>query len=110
MRLFSINELHEHSDEVTREADNGRIALMTRDGLPLFIAVPCNTELFQWGIRMATAVNLHRSGELTAARAARLAQVSLQKFCAHLGKHDIPMVDYPPEEISHELAIFSAFD
>ena len=106
MQTFSIRELRERSGELSREAEEGRIALVTRHGQPLFVSVPFTEDLLQYGIHKAVAVNLYKNGELSAARAARLAQMSLQEFLVHVSDLGIPVVDFSPDELSQELAAF----
>ncbi len=108
MQIFTIRELRERSGELSREADQGRLALVTRHGQPLFVSVPFTDELLQAGVHTALAVNLFKSGDLTSARAAKLAGMSLSQFLAHLSAQGIPVVDFDPFELETELAAFDA--
>ena len=54
------------------------------------------------------AVSLFRNGQLTSARAAKLARMSLPRFLAHLSEQGIAVVDHDPEELQQELAAFDA--
>ena len=49
------------------------------------------------------ALRLFESGQVTLARGAQLAGVSLEEFIEILGKAGIAIVDYPPEELADEL-------
>jgi predicted HTH domain antitoxin len=108
MQTFTIRELRERSGELSREAEEGRMALVTRHGQPLFISVPFTDGLLQAGVHTALAVSLFKNGELTPARAAKLARMSLPRFLAHLSEQGIAVVDYDPAELEHELAAFDA--
>jgi predicted HTH domain antitoxin len=108
MQIFSIRELRERSGDISREAEGGRMALVTRHGKPLFVSVPFTDELLQAGVHTALAVNLFQRGALTSARAAKLARMSLPQFLAHLSAQDIPVVDHDPAELARELAAFDA--
>jgi len=108
MQTFSIRELRERSGDLSREAEEGRLALITRHGQPLFVSVPFTDELLETGVHAALAVNLFQSGQLTPARAARLARMSLPQFLAHLSAQGIPVVDHDPAELEQELAAFDA--
>ncbi|MDR1424470.1 MAG: type II toxin-antitoxin system prevent-host-death family antitoxin [Azoarcus sp.] len=108
MQTFSIRELRERSGELSREAEAGHLALVTRHGEPLFVSVPFTEELLQMGVHVALAVDLFKSGGLTSARAAKLARMSLPQFLAYLSDQGIPVVDYDPAELEHELAAFDA--
>lgn len=108
MQTFTIRELRERSGDLSREAEEGRLALVTRHGRPLFISVPFTDDLLEAGVHTALAVTLFKSGELSPARAAKLARMSLPQFLAHLSARGIPVVDYDPAELEQELAAFNA--
>lgn len=108
MQTFSIRELRERSGELSREAEEGRLALVTRHGQPLFVSVPFTDELLEFGVHVALAVQLLRGGELTPARAAKLARMGLPQFLAHVSALGIAVVDHDPAELEQELAAFDA--
>ena len=108
MRTITIRELRERSGDLSREAEEGRLALVTRHGQPLFVSVPFTDDLLQTGVHTALAVSLFKSGETTSARAAKLAHMSLPQFLAHLSAQGIAVVDYAPTELTQELAAFDA--
>lgn len=106
MQAFSIRELRERSGELSREAEEGRLALITRHGQPLFLSVPFTEDLLQLGVHTTLAVSLFKSGDMTSGRAAKLARMSLPKFLAHLSAQGVDVVDYDPAELEKELAGF----
>jgi predicted HTH domain antitoxin len=108
MHTFTVRELRERSGELSREAEEGRLALVTRHGHPLFVSVPFTDELLAAGVHAALAVDLFKSGTMTSARAAKLARMSLPQFLAHLSAQGIPVVDHEPAELEQELAAFDA--
>jgi predicted HTH domain antitoxin len=108
MQTFTIRELRERSGDLSREAEAGRLALVTRHGQPLFVSVPFTDELLRAGVHTALAVNLFKSGAITSGRAAKLARMSLPEFLAHLSAQGIPVVDYDPAELEQELAAFDS--
>jgi predicted HTH domain antitoxin len=108
MQAFTVRELRERSGELSREAGEGRLSLVTRHGQPLFVSVPFTDELLAAGVHAALAVSLFKTGDLTSARAARLARMSLPQFLAHLSEQGIPVADYAPAELTRELAAFDA--
>jgi predicted HTH domain antitoxin len=108
MQTFSIRELRERSGDLSREVKEGRLALVTSHGQPLFVSVPFTDELLESGVHTAMAVSLFKSGEVTLARAARLARMSLSQFLAYISAQGIPAVDHDPAELEHELAAFDA--
>ena len=108
MQTFTIRELRERSGDLSREAEEGRLSIVTRHGQPLFVSVPFTAELLRMGVHTALAVSLFQSGELTSARAAKLARMGLAEFLAHLSEQGIPVVDHDPAELEQELAAFDA--
>jgi predicted HTH domain antitoxin len=108
MQTFTIRELRERSGDLSREAEEGRLALVTRHGQPLFVSVPFTDDLIEAGVHTALAVSLFKNGELTPARAAKLARMSLLQFLAHLSAQGIAVVDHDPAELEQELAAFDA--
>ena len=108
MQTFTIRELRERSGELSREAEEGRLSLVTRHGQPLFVSVPFTEDLLQSGVHTVLAVSLFKAGEMTSARAAKLARMSLPQFLAHLSDQGIPVVDYSPTELEQELTAFDA--
>ncbi|WP_137924189.1 UPF0175 family protein [Cupriavidus sp. 2SB] len=107
MHIFSISELQECWGDLIREAEEGRLALVTRDGQLLFVSVPFTEELLQIGVHAALAVSLFKNGEVTSVRAAKLAQTTLSQFLAQLSVLGIAVVDYDPDELAQELAAFN---
>lgn len=108
MHAFTIRELRERSGDLSREAEEGRLALVTRHGQPLFVSVPFTEELLKAGVHTALAVNLFKSGAMTLARAAKVARMSLPQFLANLSAQGIPVVDHDPADLEQELAAFDA--
>ena len=108
MQTFTIRELRERSGDLSREAEEGRLALVTRHGQPLFVSVPFTDDLLDAGVHVAMAVGLFKDGELTPGRAAKVARMSLPQFLAHISAQGIPVVDHDPAELEQELAAFDA--
>lgn len=108
MQTFTIRELRERSGDLSREAEEGRLSLVTRHGQPLFVSVPFTEDLLQSGVHTVLAVSLFKAGQMTSARAAKLAGMSLPQFLAHLSDQGIPVVDYSPTELEQELKAFES--
>ncbi len=101
--IFSVRDLRERIGALTRETESGRLALITKRGRPLFVAVPFSDELLKEGVGFSLALELFREGVVTAARAARLADMPVAEFLEKVSHLEIPVVDYPPEELAEEL-------
>ena len=108
MKIFTICEVSKRSGDLSREAEEGRLVLVTRQGQPLFISVPFTDDVVEAGVHAALAAQLFESGVLTSARAAKLAGMSLPRFLSHVSARGTPVVDHDPKELETELAAFDA--
>lgn len=45
MRTFTASDLHEQTAELVRDAEAGKLSLVTKDGLPVFVALPFDDAL-----------------------------------------------------------------
>ena len=89
--------------ELLRDAEEGRLALVTEHGRPAFLAVPFDERLLSVGLHRSLALKLVESRQLSVARAAKIAGLSLEEFIELLDEYGIPAVDYPAAELEHEL-------
>ena len=105
MQTFSIRELAEHAGDLGREVKAGHLSLITEQGKPLCVSVPFDEQMLQAGVHVAMAVNLFKSGDLTPGRAAVLAGMGYVEFLEYVSALGIPVVDYDPEELEHELKV-----
>ena len=107
MHSFSIRDLRERTSELSREAEKGNLALITKHGHPMFVSVPFTENLLQTGVHVAMAESLFESGSLSIGKAAKLAGMSIAEFSEHLSRLGIDVVDYPVETLEKELDYFS---
>lgn len=101
--VFTVRDLRQRSGDLLRDAEEGRMALITKHGRPALLAVPFDERLLSHGVHRALALHLFEGGQLTLSQAAKLAQLSLEAFIELLGEAGIAAVDYPPEELADEL-------
>lgn len=106
--VFTVRDLRQRSGDLLRDAEEGRLALITKHGRPAFVAVPFDERLLSLGLHRALALNLVESGQMSVTRAAKVAGLSLEEFIELLGRHGIAAVDYPPEELETEVALVSS--
>ena len=106
METFSVRDLRERTGELVHDAEKGKLALVTKRGQPIFLAVPFSEELLEIGLRPALAVNLYNENVLTLGKAAKLAGQTLEVFIENLGKLGIPIVDYSAKDLDKELKDF----
>jgi len=106
MQSFTIRDLRERPGELSREAEQGHLALVTRHGHPLFVSVPFSDELVQHGVGTALAEGLYKQDAISLGKAAKLAKMSIAEFATHLSELGIPVVDYDSDELLDELRYF----
>lgn len=101
--VFSVRDLRNRSGDLLRDAEAGKISLITKHGTPAILALPFDERLLQHGVHRALALHLFESHQLTLAQAAKVAGMPVEEFMALLGEARIPAVDYPPEGLKEEL-------
>lgn len=106
MNIFTIRDLTEHTDELIRDAEEGKLSIVTKHGQPVFLAVPFDETLLKEGVRVALAVKLFDDDVISLGKAAKLAGIPQSKFIDLLGVLKIPAVRYGKEELEQELAAF----
>ena len=106
IQTFSIRDLRDHSGELSREAEAGRLSVITRHGQPLFVSVPFTQELIQAGVHVALAVSLFEAGAFSLGKAAKLAGMVYGEFVEHVSRLGIPVVDYDAAQLDEELGSF----
>ena len=61
---FSVRELRQRSGELLRNAEDGRLAVVTKRGRPTILAVPFDDRLLDVGVHRALALQLFRTTPL----------------------------------------------
>jgi prevent-host-death family protein len=107
METFTIRDLRERTGELVRGAEAGKLSLVTKHGLGVFVAMPFDEELLRSGVRVALAVKLFDEETISLGKAAKLAGVSLNEFINHLGALKIPLARYDSGELAKEVAAFA---
>lgn len=103
--VFTVRELRSRTGDLLRDAENGRVSVITKHGRPVILAVPFDGRLLEEGVNRSLAIQLYEGGEVTLAQAARVARLSLPEFLDLLDTAGVPAVDYSPEEVDSEVEI-----
>ncbi len=103
MQAFSIRDLRERTGELSKEAEKGNLALITKHGHPLFVSLPFTEELLKNNIHVMLAESLYRTGSTSIGKAAKIADKSIVEFSEYLSKIGLSVVDYNPDELDKEL-------
>ncbi len=106
MHTFAATDLHEHAAELVRDAEAGKLSLVTKDGLPVFVALPFDDALLREGVQTALAVKLFDEEALSLGQAARLAGMDQLAFMERLAALRIPVGRPRPGELEQELETF----
>lgn len=104
MDAFTVRDLRERTGELIRDAEAGKLSVVTKHGKPVFVAVPLDDRLLEEGLRVALAIKLFDEEVLSLSKAARFAGMPIEDFLEHLGKQGIAVVRYSAGELDAEIA------
>jgi len=103
--LFTVRDLRSRTGDLLREAQAGRLSVITEHGRPVILAIPFDAHLLHEGVNRSLAVRLYEGGEVTLAQAAKVAALRLDEFIDLLDTAGVPVVDYPPDELEREVEV-----
>jgi prevent-host-death family protein len=109
MDTFTVRDLRERTGELIRDAEAGQLAVVTKHGRPVFVAVPFDESLLRESLPLVLAMRLYEAGVVSLGKAARLAGAPLETLIEKLGEAGIAIVRYDPEELAQELALAEAW-
>jgi prevent-host-death family protein len=101
--VFTVRDLRQRSGDLLRDAEQGKLSVITKHGRPAILAVPFDERLLSHGIHRTLALHLFEAGQLTMAQTAKLAGLPLEGFIELLGQVGIDAVTYPPEDLEDEI-------
>jgi len=103
VETFNIRDLRQRTGDLVRAAEGGRLSVVTKHGRPVFVALPMSDRLLASGVHQALAIHLFEAGVLSLSKAARLAEISAERFIDLLGASGIDAAAYEPGEVGDEL-------
>ena len=104
---LTTDELQRQPGRLLENADRGEMAVVTRDGEPLLLAVPLGRNgLDRPDVRIELAVRLFDHEQIGIGVAARIAGVSMAEMMDELGRRRIPTLRTTAAELERELAAF----
>ncbi|MEA2695442.1 MAG: hypothetical protein QOJ16_4829 [Acidobacteriota bacterium] len=103
--IFTVRDLRQRSGELLREAEEGRLTIITKHGRPAILALPFDERLLAHGVNRALALHLFEAGQVSLVQAAKIGSLSLEDFIELLGQAGIPAVDYDPAELAEEIEV-----
>jgi len=99
MDAFTVRDLRERTAELIQAAESGELAVITRHGKPVFIAVPFSEEVVKSGIQSVLAARLFQDDLLSLGKAACFAGYSIPEFIDYLDKVGIACVRGSMQEL-----------
>ena len=106
MGAISTEQLIKSAAGLIAEAESGQVAIVTKDGRPLFLAVPYDERLSNEHVHVAIAVRLYENEVVSLGKAAKIAGLSQSEFIDRLGALNIPVIRYSAEDLEREVAAF----
>jgi len=104
METVNVSSLKNNPSEALRLAHKDVVVVMNRDRPDaLMVGVEMAGMLEARGVRPALATALFRDGHLSLARAARLAEMTIARFTAHVSRLDIPVVRLNEQETRRDM-------
>jgi prevent-host-death family protein len=101
--VFSARDLRNNTGQLIKDAENGRLSIITKHGHPMILAVPFNSQLLNLGVNKSLALHLFEKKIVTLSQAAKIAGLSIDEFLDILKETDIDVVDYPENELDTDL-------
>ena len=100
--VFTVRDLRARTGDFLRDAEEGRVSVVTKHGRPVILAVPFDERLLQEGVNRALAMRLFEEGDATLVQAAKIARLTVDEFLDLLDSAGIPAVAYPSQELDDE--------
>ncbi|MFO1217167.1 MAG: UPF0175 family protein [Burkholderiaceae bacterium] len=106
MHTLTAEQLSQHPQVLLDDAQRGELALVTRDGKPVLLAVPMGQGIASQPVRIELAAALFDHEQCSLGMAARIAGLSYSEMIDELGRRDIAVIRLQPGELERELAAF----
>jgi len=104
MDTFTVRDLRERTGELIRDAESGELAVITKHGHPVFVAVPFDETLIKSGVGLSLAIKFFKEDILSLGKAAKMADYSISRFTEELARQGIPVVQYSADELENEVS------
>lgn len=103
--VFSARDLRINAGTLIKDAESGKLSLITKHGRPTALTIPFDASLLELGVHKSLAMNLFKQKVITLSQAAKISKVTISDFIELLKDTDITVSDYSEDELQHELAI-----
>ena len=102
--VFTARDLRNNAGHMLRDAENGKLSIITKHGHPTALAIPFDEKLLSAGLHHSLAVRLYELGLSSMVQASKIAEMSVEDFLDILKETDVVSVDYSNEELRREAA------
>ena len=104
MKTVNVSGLKNNPSEALRMAHDDIVLVMNRNEPDaLMIGLKSAKIIGMPGVRKALATALFKDGDLSLARSAKLADMPLADFIAHVSRLGIPVIDQTDEEVREDM-------
>jgi predicted HTH domain antitoxin len=104
VKAVNVSSLKNNPSEALRYAREDMVLVMNRDQPDaLMIGLNQMKLLDMPGVRAALATSLFKGGDLSLARSARLAKMTLVDFIAHASRLGIPIISQTAQEVEQDM-------
>jgi prevent-host-death family protein len=80
LQMFTARDLRTRSSELVRDAELGKLSIVTKRGRPAALALPFDQRLVELGLAQDLAVGLFERRLVTMSKAAKIAGLTLDAF------------------------------
>ncbi|MEQ1531056.1 MAG: UPF0175 family protein [Methylococcales bacterium] len=104
MKTVNVSGLKNNPSEVLRMAHDDMVLVMNRyEPEALMIGLKSANIIGMPGVRKALATALFKNGDLSLAHSAKLAEMPLANFIAHVSRLGIPVINQTAEEVQEDI-------
>ncbi len=104
MKTVNVSGLKNNPSEALRMAQDDLVLVMNRNEPDtLMVGLKSSKIIDLPGVRKALATALFRDGELSIARSAKLADMPLAGFIAHVSRLGIPIINQTADEVKQDM-------
>ena len=104
MKTVNVSGLKNNPSEALRMAHDDIVLVMNRNEPDaLMIGLKSAKIIGMPGLRKALATALFKDGDLSLARSAKLADMPLANFIAHVSRLGIPVIDQTADEVREDM-------
>lgn len=104
MKTVNVSGLKNNPSEALRMANTDLVLVMNRNEPDaLIVGLKSSNIIDLPGVKKALATALFKEGDLSLARAARLADLPLASFIAHISRLGVPVINQPEDDVMQDL-------